>query len=290
MREFFRGFFGKDSDESLKKSEQEKKDKSKKEVSRRGFLKALGAVGAGAALDSGVRKIYPRVEHAKNIFEAVIDYRKDLLNFEKNIAEEFSSFDLTNHRLSEVTTLEEFEEIRKRIYVKYNSAIIKISQNLLSFFREHSKLSSNDPNIYKFSPSEIESRKFFKEDLLYFYKLLSTFNGQGVLYQCASSQGEYASLLNMLHDSFLDKKDQSEEWGKRFCARAEDFLPRSQEIGNEDIDPFINFSNEGYLLASERKAESKWGKEDYQSAFKKVLDDNNIRSILQKTDIGKHVC
>lgn len=93
----------------------------------------------------------------------------------------------------------------------------------------------------------------------------------GIFYRHLQKKGEYKNRP-------ITWKD-----GNFFAVRAEDFLPTSEELHPEEIDPRLGKMQDAKTakLVSERHA---WADPHRQEAFKKILDESSFRSLVQKTD------
>lgn len=118
---------------------------------------------------------------------------------------------------------------------------------------------------------------FESSNLLELFEGLKKFDCHGLMYQSLARVGKYAQAGEILGDS-------RKEWEQgRMTYRTAEFLPTAERITNEEIDPFLSFSKEkGYQYAEKYKPRSKWGKNEYQNKFRKVLSNKQIRGRLMQ--------
>jgi hypothetical protein len=115
---------------------------------------------------------------------------------------------------------------------------------------------------------------------------LQEFGSDGYIYSFLSD------VSRDIHSTMRDKdgqlrfqpksyEDDFDEYNDFFTLYACDYLPRSNEILPEHIDPFIAFVQKKYNDADQNISRSKWVAGAYQSKFKKMLDEPAVRQQLQ---------
>lgn len=92
----------------------------------------------------------------------------------------------------------------------------------------------------------------------------------GLYYQHLRQKGEYKKSIKKMDD-------------EHYAVRASDFLPTADEIAPEEIDPRIGNKEEA-LIEQNIKDNEAWTSPKRQEAFKKVLDDREVRTLFEHSD------
>ncbi len=248
---FFAKLFSKDSDSASEDVDASKKLAKTNELpapsSRRDFLKFMGKV-AGVALTS---ELIGREAFATETKEEPLEAKEKAYETEKTERKQLSGL---------MFEMSEFNDDYSKEHGFIGERTLQDQDRLRTKF------------LLRFKdqlPVFVELTRKYGQSFT--VGLLRDADCAGVFYRHLQKNGEYKNRPITWRD------------GNFFAVRAEDFLPTSDELHPEEIDPRLGKMQDTKTakLVSERRA---WGDPRRQEQFKKVLDEPSFRSLVQKTD------
>jgi len=114
------------------------------------------------------------------------------------------------------------------------------------------------------------------------FRILSEARAQDFFYDYLAEDGKYKGFINP--DGSMEKSTIYNDLREyHFATLAKNFLPNSSEISVEEIDPRL-FSKSVEEVEQNIIDKPEWSGVEKQAEFKKVLDDESVRGVLESPD------